>query len=302
MPPRYYETLAELYRTLGAPMEQAAGFTCHALTDLHTQFPYRSPSFHTGYFSFVFIRAGMGRYTLDEHEFPFGPHTVYFTNPGHLKSFSIECLQEAYLITVTPAFLRSHVHPAIFEHFPFLLNAIVPPLYLRQQCYDELAGMYQSIRVVYGGHTPLKYEVIGGLFLALLYRIKEIMMYQQKPTAQTSRMAQTVFQFKTLLEQHHTAVVQGTAPQPLQVHDYADALHLHPSYLNQVVRRVTGVPARKWLADSQLSAAKTLLLRTGLSVAEVSDRLGFSSPSHFTRAFKRQTGHTPIQFRAAPAL
>lgn len=39
------------------------------------------------------------------------------------------------------------------------------------------------------------------------------------------------------------------------------------------------------------------LLETGVTVAEVSERLGFSEPSAFFRAFRRWTGHTPKEKR-----
>lgn len=44
-------------------------------------------------------------------------------------------------------------------------------------------------------------------------------------------------------------------------------------------------------------AAQLLGQRDGLSVDEVADRVGFSSRSHFSRAFKKHTGKSPAEFR-----
>jgi AraC family transcriptional regulator len=42
-----------------------------------------------------------------------------------------------------------------------------------------------------------------------------------------------------------------------------------------------------------------LLAETDLSVTEISARVGYSSPSHFTKAFRQATGLTPRAFRSA---
>ncbi len=49
------------------------------------------------------------------------------------------------------------------------------------------------------------------------------------------------------------------------------------------------------LVDEVRRARAQALLETGLTVAQVSERLGFSEPSAFFRAFRRWTGETPKQ-------
>lgn len=51
---------------------------------------------------------------------------------------------------------------------------------------------------------------------------------------------------------------------------------------------------RRQLAEDQLRA-------TAVSVAEISQRLGYSDPAHFVRAFRRWTGRTPTGFRSQAA-
>lgn len=36
--------------------------------------------------------------------------------------------------------------------------------------------------------------------------------------------------------------------------------------------------------------------RAELPVSEVAARVGYSDPAHFTRAFRRWTGHSPLEF------
>ncbi|MDF9798535.1 hypothetical protein OKW21_003798 [Catalinimonas alkaloidigena] len=122
-----YHTLSDLYRALNLPIEQEVDFTIHFLPDIHSELPFKSPKFRTEYYSFVFVKDGRGTYTTDEHVFPTVPATIYFTSPGHIKAFEMQALHEAYIITLTEAFLKEQVHADIFEEFPFLLAETAPP-------------------------------------------------------------------------------------------------------------------------------------------------------------------------------
>lgn len=51
------------------------------------------------------------------------------------------------------------------------------------------------------------------------------------------------------------------------------------------------------LANTRIHLAKYYLLRTQLSIAEISDRLGFSDPSNFTNSFKKILNQAPSVYR-----
>ncbi len=53
----------------------------------------------------------------------------------------------------------------------------------------------------------------------------------------------------------------------------------------------------QYLLDLRTDRAKTLLLDTSRSIAEISSAVGFSTPSHFATAFKRRVGISPSAYR-----
>lgn len=79
----------------------------------------------------------------------------------------------------------------------------------------------------------------------------------------------------------------------------ADRLCLSPNYFGDLVRQMTGRTAQNYIQDCILSEAKALLDDSTLSVAEISDTLGFAYPQHLTRFFKKETGMTPHEYRKA---
>ena len=55
------------------------------------------------------------------------PGSIYFNNPGELNHVVLKDVKALYMTTLSESFLKQYVHLDIFEEFPFLLAAIVPP-------------------------------------------------------------------------------------------------------------------------------------------------------------------------------
>ncbi|ARP85642.1 response regulator transcription factor [Bordetella genomosp. 9] len=67
--------------------------------------------------------------------------------------------------------------------------------------------------------------------------------------------------------------------------------------LTHAFRSLLGKSIPDYLRDQRMERARTLLQDKSLSVAEIADRLGFSSPANFASAFRRQSGCSPVAFR-----
>ena len=80
---------------------------------------------------------------------------------------------------------------------------------------------------------------------------------------------------------------------------FADKCNLTAGYFGELVKVETGRTAQDFIADHIVRRAKELLNSQILTIAQVSDRLGFGYPQHFVRFFKRKTGKTPTEYRAA---
>ena len=80
---------------------------------------------------------------------------------------------------------------------------------------------------------------------------------------------------------------------------YAGKLAMTVDRLNDHVRRATGVTAGHLIRQRVLTEAKRQLVFTSQPIHEIAYDLAFSDPSHFARFFRKQTGTTPHEFRAA---
>ena len=75
----------------------------------------------------------------------------------------------------------------------------------------------------------------------------------------------------------------------------AEELHYSRTRLCSVFKKQTGGSIYSAYLSLKIDEAKRLI-RKKISVKEVADRLGFSSPSHFISAFKKHTGATPREY------
>lgn len=77
----------------------------------------------------------------------------------------------------------------------------------------------------------------------------------------------------------------------------ADNVHLSVNYLRNIFKEGTGTSLSVYITRQKLELICSLLVETGLSLNEISDRLGFSTKNYFFTFFKKHTGMTPGDYR-----
>lgn len=83
----------------------------------------------------------------------------------------------------------------------------------------------------------------------------------------------------------------------VQVQDVARQFNVSLSYCNQLFTSVYGLPPRAYLSNRKLAEIKRYLLESKLTVEQIAELMGFASPAHFSRQFKRWTGMPPQVYR-----
>jgi AraC family transcriptional activator of pobA len=293
-----HHSISDLYKTLNLPFGHEIDFAILSIPEIHPQIPFKSPKLRADYFSFILTKEGSGIYNLDDNQFLFGARSIYFTNPGHTKSYELNESKEAYIITLTEKFLTEYVHSDVYDEFPFLLVEIVPPKTLSEKKFIELEPLYKQILNEFKNPSQYRNRILGNLFAVFLLKLKEDFWLDYNPITEGSRNSQIVKSFKQLLEKEFKKIFSNSSTsRRLQVKDFANALHLHPNYLSSVIRSKTGKTINEWLANRTLAAAKSLLRNTSLSAKEIAYKLGFSEPTHFNRFFRKHAEITPSEFR-----
>lgn len=87
--------------------------------------------------------------------------------------------------------------------------------------------------------------------------------------------------------------------EPLSVEDMARRAGLSASRFSSVFRDRFGRPPHQFLLHLRVQRAQDLLQHTSLTLREISTQCGFADVHHFSKAFKKVTGHTAGSYRRA---
>ncbi len=69
--------------------------------------------------------------------------------------------------------------------------------------------------------------------------------------------------------------------------------------LYRKVKAITGLSPNEFIRDLRLKRAAVLLKESGLTISEVSYKVGFSNPKYFSRCFHQQFGTSPKEFKVS---
>jgi AraC-like DNA-binding protein len=70
------------------------------------------------------------------------------------------------------------------------------------------------------------------------------------------------------------------------------------AHVTSLIRQHTGKSAIAWLSDRRLHEAKSLILTSSLSIAQIAETLGYRNARHFSEMFRRRFGATPTRWRS----
>ena len=96
-----------------------------------------------------------------------------------------------------------------------------------------------------------------------------------------------------------TQYIQHHYEQSLTIGGLAQLAHMSKSYFIHRFTEQVGYSPIDYLNRYRISQATEMLQTSRMSIAQIADRCGFSSITHFNRLFKRYTGKTPMVIRNA---
>ncbi len=88
------------------------------------------------------------------------------------------------------------------------------------------------------------------------------------------------------------------ALEPISLVDVAKAVGRAPSHLATRVKAETGESVGAWIAHARMAQARELLLRGDDTIDVIAEKVGYASPSHFHRTFRRMHDCTPAAWRS----
>lgn len=117
--------------------------------------------------------------------------------------------------------------------------------------------------------------------------------YHSEPDEISDMSVQSAINFEEIIQ-----VIEEHFCAKLSLARISKELNLSPSRVSHLFKDVCGIGFRHYLTCRRLEEAETLLTDPKANITSVAFGLGFSSPSHFCRAFKESFGLTPTSYIA----
>ncbi len=114
------------------------------------------------------------------------------------------------------------------------------------------------------------------------------------------------FEIMTLLKERRVEELKHyvrehlAEPEALRLSALSRALATSPFHLSRTFSLTQGETLQDFIMRARMERAGQLLRETERTVLDICGEVGLSSPSHFTKEFKRHFGRTPNQYRKDP--
>lgn len=260
--------------------------------DANRHFSVKYPHRHD-FFEVLYLLKGSGFHVIDGNKYEIKPPCVFFMSPGQAHKLELSNDIEGYIFIFTSDFyLLNRTNQNSLIEFPFFytIHQDNPPLLLENKSdilfLESLFKQGISEINCPGDYTSEMIRSLLDLILtscASRYPINETSLNKGKGQILVKR-------FFHLLEENHQ--------KNLSLNDYAKLIGITPNHLTQTVKLLTGKTSSQIIKSKQLLEIKRLLVHTSLNVSEIANQLHFEDQSYFTKFFKRETGLTPLQYRA----
>jgi AraC family transcriptional regulator, transcriptional activator of pobA len=250
----------------------------------------REPHRHD-YHELIWMRSGSGHHLIDGRRVPARPGSITLIGRGQVHVF--ECAEG--------------VQGAVVRFGEELLSGgteqrVVPGWLLAGQCGRTVAVPAEETERLDSVINALRAEVrrprdaqsvelqrqLISVILLWIERWYDAARTQVREADDSD--VQLLRRFVTRLEsdyaQHHDAA------------HYADTLAVPPAALSRALSRATGSSTKELVTDRVMVEAARLLRFSDLTAQQIAQRVGFSDPLYFSRAFKRHHGESPTAYRA----
>lgn len=254
------------------------------------------------YYIFGLLTKGTACGIIDFKELHLKEGDVFLVQPGQVHRFVSSEQAEGWLLMADSKFVGSEEKCA-FDHFSLAASSFTIDerrkeelgqiaLLLEHRLKDGQGQNADTVvsHLVNTAVPRLVDSVVSRLSEAFIAVIAEAAQEQNsQQMALSARQVEIVLAFRKMLSEH-----LSTQRQPSY---YASLLNISTVYLNEVVKKVTGMSTALYIKGEVVLQAKRLLVHTHLSVKQIADRLGVDDYAYFSRLFTQTTGITPTDFR-----
>ncbi|MCM1086952.1 MAG: AraC family transcriptional regulator [Muribaculaceae bacterium] len=250
---------------------------------------------HT-FFELIYVYDGKCKQTISNKKQPLSKGDICIIPPGIKHSIGV--FDDS--IVLNCLIRKSTLHNIFFN---FLNNPNILTAFFLNNIYSENGNDY----IIF--HTGSDYEIQRG-FLYMYWESINQSLYWDQMISYTLMLI-----FGLLIRNYEKSIELPTFMQKADVQRFAllqyiqdnfttvtlnqvaVRFHYTPEYTSRLIKSTTGRSFTQILQQVRLERAQVLLQDTNLSIANISEQVGYETTEHFIRIFKKQMHMTPTEYR-----
>ncbi|QJD97858.1 AraC family transcriptional regulator [Mucilaginibacter robiniae] len=240
------------------------------------------------HYIFFFIEDGSASIMVDFEEVYICSRALYYILPGQVHHRIKDEHATGWFMAIDSTLMPKDYRP-VFESHLLLQQPCCLNTHQYQQCQTLLQLIYQQYIVEEQSNFHI--NLLQSLVSAFLSMAAGAYSLNTAQPLKLSRPLQIAHDFKALLRLNIKFIKSPS--------DYAARMHISETYLNEVLKKVTGFSVSYWILNEIMLEAKRLLYYSELTVKEIAHQLGYEDHTYFSRLFKKANQLTPLSFRKA---
>ncbi|OOQ58161.1 hypothetical protein BC343_10955 [Mucilaginibacter pedocola] len=238
------------------------------------------------HYLFFILRNGSASLMVDFNEVHFAESSLYYLLPGQVHQPTRYNMGDGWFVAVDAPLIPPD-YRMVFEG-----QLRLQQLYqLNPQQLEECHNVLTLLENKYNSNEDDAFylPVIHSLLQSFLGMVATCYCNAIHGSRQLLRPAQLSQQFKKLLTENMRTLKSPSG--------YAIKLNVSESYLNEALKKTTGLSVSYWIMQEVVLEAKRLLYYSELNTKQIAHNLGYDDHTYFSRLFKRVAGSTPLEFR-----
>jgi len=221
------------------------------------------------------------------------PGELFFLRSGELRTLFLDPSAKGYLLLFSSDFLKQIRLTQKKKHLPYFVAGTSPILTAAPDA--ELLRMFSYLNETQSGDPQDFMRNASNL----LEHIKAMYAPAMPLPGEISDQALLVKRLELAIDEVFYKRSNGTNATMPTTPQFAQAWKLNTSYVVSMVRRHTGKTPAQFIREFLLLEMKAWLRNHDLSIGDISARVGFDTPTNFSKFFKVHTGMLPKEFRKA---
>jgi AraC-like DNA-binding protein len=248
------------------------------------------PVIYDDKFCLIWSQEGEGSLQVDLQQFSLQKEAVYHVRPGQSLSLQVTENTKGYIISFArdfPELFQMQASELLLSPL-FNPSAATPVIRIEGEVNEFMKSIVDEMLREFMSHRDMRSEILKG-FLKIFIIYLSRQSHNQNATGFWSRKMDLANLFFSHLETNFST--------KKMVKEYAEILSVTPSYLNDVVKEISGYTASHHIQQRIVLEAKRRAVSEGLSMKEAAYHLGFFDPSHFSKYFKNISGVNFTDFK-----